>query len=127
MYRMKLWDEDKWDIHSSGYSSSKHGDFSDKKYNEHKYDKEKDISSDYSRKDEETEKEKKKQSDADASEKEDAKEVKEEELPLKAAEQIYSEKKYETKRAEKKKDASTIEDAIKKAIEEEKKVIVMDN
>ena len=39
MYKMKLWDEDKWNIHSSGYhSSSKYGNLtSDDKKEDKKY------------------------------------------------------------------------------------------
>jgi len=56
---------------------------------------------------------------------EDKKELKEEDIPFKAANQVFSENK-EKPKAEKKKDLSSIDDAIKKAIEQEKKVIVMD-
>ena len=43
MYKMNLWDEDKWNIHSSSYSSSKYSDIShhdgqdNLKYHEQKY------------------------------------------------------------------------------------------
>ena len=55
-------------------------------------------------------------------------EVKTEELPIKAAKQIFSERNQslEPKNIEKKKEVKTIEDAIKKAIDEEKKIIVID-
>lgn len=53
-------------------------------------------------------------------------EVKEDEIPFEAAKQIFDEKRHEAKTIEKKKDVKTIEEAIKKAIEEEKKVIVID-
>ena len=65
MYKAKLWDENKWNIHSSGYNSSKYSAFSDgkkddKKYSEQKYgQKEGDVSSDYVRKQDEKEKESK--------------------------------------------------------------------
>ncbi|MBI2655555.1 hypothetical protein HYX06_03980 [Candidatus Woesearchaeota archaeon] len=133
MYKAKLWDEDKWNIHE-GYKSSKYGSItpSDKKeskaYHEQKYGSEKDISSDYMKKEDAKEKEESKK-DALFEELEEEKkkeEVKEEELPFKAAKQIFSEHKNEPKREPGKKDKSTIEDAIKKAIEDEKKVIMMD-
>ena len=133
MYKTKLWDEDKWNIHE-GYKSSKYGSIaaSDKKegkaYHEQKYGSEKDISSDYMKKEDAKEKEESKK-DALFEELEEEKkkeEVKEEELPFKAAKQIFSEHKNEPKKEPGKKDKSTIEDAIKKAIEDEKKVIMMD-
>ena len=118
MYHAKLWDEDKWNIHSQSYSSSKYGSvFSedkkeDKKYHEQKYGQaDKEVSSDYMKKDE-------------AKEKED---IKEDDIQFKAAKQVFSEQQHEMKKPARKKDINTIEDAIKKAIEEEKKVIVMDN
>ena len=170
MYKMKLWDEDKWNIHSSTYNSSKYANTGlddkkdDKKYHEQKYgSKEKNVGSDYLRKQDEKEKEDKEKNptlfDELEEEKNEKEEVKEAEIPFKAAKQVFDEtrenqrnaselvansltttrfsgprkfnefspEKYETKKTEVKKDLKTIEDAIKKAIEEEKNVIVMDN
>jgi hypothetical protein len=128
MYKAKLWDEDKWDIHSNSYGS-KHNFTEDKKYNEQKYgSKEKGIGSDYMRREEDKDKEEKTGilEDLEEEKKEvEEKEIKEEDIPLKAAKEIFSESKHEPK-IEQKKDIKTIEDAIKKAIEEERKVIVMD-
>ncbi len=131
MYKIKLWDEDKWNIHSSSYNSSKYKDIpddkkEDKKYHEQKYGKEKDDDPDYIKNKEKREKDDKKDIVDEPDEKK-GEEIKEEEIPLKAAKQIFSEKKHEAKKAENKKDIKTIEDAIKKAIEEEKKVIIADN
>ena len=136
MYRGKLWDEDKWNIHE-GYKSSKYGSIlpSEKKdgklYHEQKYgSSEKNLSSDYMRKEDTKEKEENKK-DALFEELEEEKKskenVKEEDIQFKAAKQIFVEHRDEIKKESNKKDKSTIEDAIKKAIEEEKKVIMMDN
>ena len=137
MYKIKLWDEDKWNIHSSSYNSSKYsstlsdGKKNDRKYNEQKYgQKEMDISSDYIKKQDEKEKDDKDKTSIfeDLEEgKNEKPEMKEDEVTFMAAKQVFNEKRYEIKKAERKKDIDSIEDAIKKAIEEEKKVIVMDN
>ena len=136
MYHAKLWDEDKWNIHSSSYNSSKYGNIissdkkEDKKYHEQKYGQaDKDVSSDYMKKDEAREKDEKKKDNLfeELEEKKEKEELKEDEIQLKAAKQVFSEQQREIKKTARKKDISTIEDAIKKAIEEEKKVIVMDN
>ena len=137
MYHAKLWDEDKWNIHSQSYSSSKYGSvFSedkkeDKKYHEQKYGQAaKEVSSDYMKKDEAKEKDERKQDDLFEELKEEKKEkedLKEDDIQFKAAKQVFSEHQREMKKQARKKDINTIEDAIKKAIEEEKKVIVMDS
>lgn len=138
MYKVKLWDEDKWDIHSGSYSPSKYGSaFSDdkkddKKYHEQKYgQKEKDVSSDYMKRQDEKEKEEKDRSHGIFEEMEEEKdrkqELKEEEIPLKAARQVFDEGRHGLKKTSGRKDVKTIEDAIKEAIEEEKKVIIIDN
>lgn len=138
MYKIKLWDEDKWNIHSSSYNSSKYGNLTsedkkeDKKYHEQKYgSKEKDVSSDYMRKEDAKEKDDKDKTPEIFDNLEEGKnknqEIKEDEIPIKAAKQVFNESRYEAKKAEEKKDVKTIEDAIKKAIEEEKKVIILDN
>jgi len=135
MYRMKLWDEDKWNIHSSSYNSSKYSNLAsddkkeDKKYHEQKYDaKEKDASSDYLRKQEDKDKEDKNPSHFDELVEDEKKEQKigDDELTFKAAKQVFDEKRHEPQKAKVKKDIKTIEDAVKKAIEEEKQVIIMD-
>ncbi len=137
MYRTKLWDEDKWDIHSSSYNSLKYsnslgdGRNDDKAYHEQKYGSgDKDLSSDYMKKEGAKEEEEKKKGELseELEEKKKGEPVKEEEIPFKAAEQIFSQRQFEEmKKPGKKKDRNTIEDAIKKSIEEEKKVIIMDN
>jgi len=131
MYKAKLWDEDKWDIHSKGYNSSKYNAGAgkdDKKYHEQAYgSKEKDPSSDYMRKEDSKEKEDKKKEELfDAAEEKKKEEIKEEDIPFRAARQVFNEMQKEMKKPAQKKDVNSIEDAIKKAIEEEKKVIVMD-
>mgnify|MGYP001558798682 CR=1 FL=1 len=137
MYKAKLWDEDKWNIHSNSYNSSKYTNiFSDDKkedikYHEQKYGQsEKSLSSDYIRKEEQGDKEENKAEgifEHLEEEKNERQDIKEEEIPFKAAKQVFGEGGYETKKTEVRKDTKTIEDAIKKAIEEEKKVIIMDS
>lgn len=135
MYKAKLWDEDKWDIHSSSYSFSKHeggisDDKKDVKYHEQKYGAEdKNPSSDYMKKEEAGDKDENKEKDVFdfEEEKKENNKIDEEEIPFKAAKQIFDEKKHEANKPEQKKEIKTIEEAIKKAIEEEKKVMIMDN
>ena len=128
-------DEDKWNIHSGSYNSSKYSSGASKdekkimEYHEQKYgSKEKNTSSDYMRREDAKDKEEKKQDVFDSLEedKKEQQELKEDEIPFKAAKQIFDEKKHYDKKNAGKKDTKTIEDAIKKAIDEEKKVIVMD-
>ena len=133
MYKAKLWDEDKWDIHSSSYGSSKYSKTiindksDDKKYNEQKYGaKEKDVSSDYIRKEEREKEEKENANIFDNLEEKSNQEIKEDEIPFKAAKQVFAENQ-QNKIMTKKKEIKTIDEAIKKAIEEEKKVIIIDN
>ncbi|MBI2101250.1 hypothetical protein HYT53_01450 [Candidatus Woesearchaeota archaeon] len=135
MYKAKLSEEDKWNIHSEGYHSSKYAGSppdrkDDKKYHEQKYGPGgKDPSSDYMRKEEQKEKDEKKATDAfDLEEEKKEKEaIDEKEIPFKAARMVFEEGREEARNAPKKKDAKTIEDAIKKAVEDEKKVIMMDS
>ena len=129
MYKTKLWDEDKWNIHSNNYSNTFSDDRKDdKKYNEQKYgSKEKNDSSDYMRKEEEREKEEKNTILESEEEKNEKKEIKDEDIPLQAAKEIFDEHKHEAKKTEEKKNISSIEEAIKNAIDEEKKVIAMDD
>lgn len=137
MYKAKLWDEDKWNIHSSSYNSSKYESIfaedkkEDRKYHEQKYGSgEKSISADYMRKEEQRDKEENKAEgifEHLEEEKNEKQELKEDEITFKAAKQVFNSAKYETKKAEGRKDAKTIDDAIKKAIEYEKEVIIMDS
>ena len=76
---------------------------------------------------EEEEKEKSTNFAEDADEEKREQKIDEDEMPFRAAKQLFNEKKFETKREGPKQDVKTIEDSIKKAIEEEKKVIVMDS
>ena len=131
MYKAKLWDEDKWDIHSEGYNSSKYNAGAgkdEKKYHDRTYNsKEKDLSFDYIKKEDSKEKEDKKKEELfDAAEEKKKEEIKDEEIPFRAARQVFNEMQKEMKKPAQKKDVSSIEDAIKKAIEEEKKVVVME-
>ena len=126
MYHAKIWDEDKLNIHSKSYGSSKYGNIfaegmdkhEDKRYNEQKYgSKENNASSDYMRKQDEKEKDEKKQDVFDELEVEkNEKEIKEEELPFRAAKQMFSEKQHEAIKFRQKKDINSIEDAIKKLL-----------
>lgn len=119
MYKAKLWDEDKWNIHSQSYGSSKYTNlFSEDKKDEKKYHEQK-----YGAK--EKDEEKKEAFDTLEEEKKESEEIKEDEIPFKAAKQVFEESKHEPKKS--RKDINSIEEAIKKAIEEEKKVVVMDN
>jgi hypothetical protein len=153
MYKIKLWDEDKWNIHSSSYNPSKYGNSAaadksgeGKAYHEQKYGSEgKSLSSDYLKK--EGDKQDKSLSESNNAntgigdspefllndEQKLGQKAEEEELPFKAAKQIFKENKNPKNatnsflpESKSKTDVKTIEDAIKKAIEEEKKVIVMD-
>ena len=137
MYHAKLWDEDKLDIRSSSYGSSKYGNIfshdeqkKDAKYHEQKYgQKEGDVSSDYMKKEDAKEKDEKKTDSLFDSIEEEKKEneLKDEEIPFKAAKQVFNESQREPNKTDKKKDLRTIEDAIQKAIEGEKSVIIMDS
>ena len=134
MYRTKIWDEDKWDIHFGSYNSSRYGNSfmgkkDEKKYHEQKYGaQEKDVSSDYARKEgrEMEDKERKLHIFDDLkAENNQKQESTDEELPFKAAKLLFEKERRNERQATRKKDISTIEDAIKKAIEEEKKIIIV--
>ena len=136
MYKAKLWDEDKWNIHSSSYNSSKYSASTDskkddKKYNEQKYgQKEENVSSDYIKKQDQKDKDDKDKANIFEDfegEKKEKPEITDEDIPFKAAKQVFNESKHEAKKAEKRNNIRTIEDAIKKVIEEEKKIIIMDS
>ena len=128
MYKTKFWQEDKWDVHSSGYhtsryehSESKHEGYSKQEYGS----KDGNLSSDYMKKQDAREDEKK-ESIFEAEEGSKKEELKEEDIPFKAAKEVFNETRHEQKKIQTKKDVKTIDDAIKKAIEKEKKVIMMD-
>ena len=131
MYKAKLWDEDKWNIHSGSYNSSKDILLSDdKKYDKQEYGlKEKGVSSDYMRREELKERDDKEKEMlfGESEEINEKQEIEEDEIQFRAAKQIFNAKGFGSKKIKQKKETSTIEDAIKKAIEEEKKVIVMGN
>lgn len=136
MYKAKLWDEDKWNIHSQSYNSSKYGNIfsegkkEDKKYHEQKYGSEKDAKSDYMRKEEQKDADDKKINsmfDDVEEQKSEKQELKDEDVTFKAAKQIFNENRFSEKKPEPKKDLKTIDDAIKKAIEDEKKVFIAEN
>lgn len=117
MYQSKSWDDD---THSGGYkSSSKYSSNSPegKKsiYGQHKNSSEKKNSEYSSQKNMRQMPQKPSQKDT----------VREEEIPLIAAQQIFNESQNEAKISSKK-ETKTIEEAIKKAIEDEKNVFVMD-
>lgn len=135
MYKAKLWDEDKWNIHSGSYGSSKYsfsgGKGDEKAYNEQKYGaKGKNVSSDYMRKEERAGEEKENANILEDLEEENkAQEIKEEEIQFKAARQVFAESRQNLadRITAKKREIKTIDEAIKKAIEEEKKVVIMDD
>jgi len=134
MYRAKLWDEDKWNIHASHDSSKYSSVVSEKKdieYHEQKYgQQEKDISSDYMKRDNKENKDDEIHSgsalDNLEEEKKESKEITEDEIKVTAAKQVFNETKNEIKKMADKKEVNTIEDAINRAIEGEKKVIIID-
>ncbi len=135
MYHAKIWDEDKLNFNSGSYSGKKYGSIfsedkkEEKKYHEQKYGSdEKSASGDYMKKEDLKEKDDKKKDDLwdSLEEGKKDKEIKDEEITFRAAKQVFSESMAD-KKIEGKKDISSIEDAIKKAIEEEKKVILMDS
>ena len=129
MYKTRPLNEDK--SNSSNASSSLYSAFtSDKKYHEHGYGvKEHNPASDYLRREEPREKEKNENTLFDEIEdniqESKAEDMKEEEIPLKAAKELFEENPKQAKKE--RKDIKTIEDAIKNAIEEEKKAIIMDD
>ena len=131
-------DEEKWDIHKSSYKGGgyKSDDKKEKEQvykNEQQYgaDKkeEEGIKSDYVRKEEGKEEEKKDKLTETVEQEEKYKNNKEEDgehLQIKAAEEISQEVAEQPKKTEKRKNIKTIEDAITKAVKEEKEVVVLD-
>ena len=132
MYHAKIWDEDKLNIHAS-YSSSNYGNIfanndkkEDKQYHEQKYANDKDVSSDYIKNKEQAEKEEDKKHEIFDGIEEKNPEIKDDDIKFAAARQVFQQMNAQ-KEIEPKKGINSIEDAIKKAIEAEKKVIIMDN
>jgi hypothetical protein len=138
MYKSNLWEEDKGSVvknyGSSSYDSGE-GGAKDIKY--HESDSAKygsgDVSSDYRKNEESDEKRDEEKKDIFGEEEEENKKedkITDEEIPFRAAKQVFAEAKMHEMIKEKKtrkKDKNSIEDAIKKAIDQEKKVIIMDN
>ena len=135
MYKSKLWDEDKWNIHSEGYNSSKYSNSpkDDVNYHEQKYGDNKDVSSDYMKKEEQEKKDDKKEKsflESIDDEKKEQKKDEDDDIKIKAAKLVFDERAFAKKddlKKEKKENLESIDEAIKKAIEDEKKVFVMDN
>ena len=136
MYKSKNWDEDKLDIHSSGYGSSKYGSTSsgnDKGYHSAKYGSEgKSASSDYHRNEKREDDEKKPDVFSNLIDEKPGKKYEksnEEDVQFKAAKQVFSEHMMDAQKKERetRKDIKSIEDAIKMAIESEKNAIISDN
>lgn len=128
MYKTKLWDEDKWDIHSSNsskYNSAKYESvFSDKNknesgmYHEQKYGAGGSGSSDYIRNDANKEREEKAADILDDFEEKKEIGAKEEQREEKPKPNVSNQLPNEAKDVKKHQpDFSSIEDAIKKAIE----------
>ena len=132
MYTSKLWDEDKWNIHSSSYSSQKYGSaISEKKESSEYHHKSyglKDSNSDYFRKQNEDNLSKKQKEQTEESEEETAQDIKEEDIHFRAARQIFNKESIPQKNSTKR-EFYSIEDAVKqaisKAIKEEKELIVV--
>ena len=134
MYHANNWDEDKLNIQTASFSHSKYGSiFSSDSKNEIKYHEQKygefdsGPSGDYMKLEKGQDADEKKKDLLEFEEEKKADKITEEELPFRAATQIFSEQKQEIRAFQKKSDKSTIEDAITRAISQEKKVIFMDN
>ena len=121
MYHTKLWDEDKWNIHSKSYNAQKYSNVPSEERKEHKLYHEQKYGV--------QEKNENKSSEADFENFEEQKsnEEKEDDIQIKAAKQLFGEGKFKAKKSPEKKAFKTIEEAVKKAIEVEKKVIIMEN
>ncbi len=137
------WEQNKWNIHSSGYQSN--GSYSpgekedafDYKLNE-KYNSEKnkdEIGKDYQRKQEEKEKKEEEEKEdplAEAIEQEikpkydKDNEIDDVAIQKKAADEIAHEIKLQPEKQKRKKNVRSIEEAINKAIKENKEIIVLD-
>ncbi len=121
------WNTEKLD-HSYAASNSNAGDFkSDFKYNESRYGSDdKSSSQDYSRKDEESKMDGKKSGLEESFSEQKKDDIQDDEIPFHAARQVFSGQKFEQKIA-RKHSKKSIEDAIRKAIEEERNVVIADN
>ena len=127
MYKSN-WDTEKL---SHSYKASKyqheHKEGEKEKYHDAKYGADEPGKSDYMRLDQQKKKEDEKKDDFfNQLEDDKKKEQKEEDIQFKAAKQIFNEHKDEPAKAQKKKEVNSIEEAIKKAVEDEKKVIILD-
>jgi len=125
MYKAN-WDTEKL---QHGYKSAKYGqEHAEKeKYHDQKYGSSEDNKTDYMRLDQQKKKDDEKKEDLLAQLEEGKKEdKKDEDIQFKAARQIFNEHKDEPQKLQGKKNINSIEEAIKKAVEEEKKVIILD-
>lgn len=125
MYQPKPWEPSE---QHAGYNILL-GDKKDRKYRqEEKYGSEKGPGSEYNSNKGQKEKDEKKGSFfEEAEEQKKNEEMKEEDIPFRAAKQVFAETMKEQHTKEhKKKSISSIEEAIRKAIEDEKKIIMMD-
>src|SRR3989338_8355947 len=128
--RKDMLDEDKWNIHSSGYRQEKYGSGKGESSEKHKHEhyrakKEKEdysAADDYRKKEDE---EKKEEEDKGPSIEDTVKE--EHEVFKIAAKQVAQEFQKEGEKVKtKRKDNKSIEDAINKAVKEEKETIIVD-
>ncbi|MBS3132021.1 hypothetical protein J4212_06310 [Candidatus Woesearchaeota archaeon] len=143
MYKPNIWDEDKWNIHSSGYG--KHDSPSDKAgYHEgghysHEKDKDKYGANDlYSKNEKKDEDEKKKEDDEetiddavkeeDKKKEEEKKQQEEEDVFKLASKQLTPAMQLEGSKPEKKaRKNKSIEEAISKAVKQEKETVILDH
>ena len=136
MYHADIWDHEKLDGKSGYSSNSKYGSIfsegkkDDLKYNDSKYGSESESNSDYFKKQDLKEDDKKEKENTGLWEQvEDKKQnlgESEQDLPKKAAQEIFNETQKEMKDTKSKKNSKSIEEAIQKAIKQEKDVIMMD-
>lgn len=117
LYKTNLWDDGKWNPHPNSYSSSKYGGNPSS---------EKSAASDYMRKGDNKSKDASFPIFSPEAEEEKKGYMQKEDETIKAP-KTASGIRHETKGKESKKDVKTIDDAIKKAIEDEKKAIVINN
>ena len=124
MYQPKPWEQGE---QHAGYGILMGGKKDKKYHHQDKYDSEKGPGSEYNSNKGSKEKDEKKESLFEEEEQKKNEEIKEEDIPFRAAKQVFAEtmKEQQTK-DHKKKNLSSIDEAIKKAIEDEKKIIMMD-
>ena len=139
--RKDMFEEDKWNIHSSGYSTEKYGSEKsdmgeDYKHEQYGANKEKDDykeAEDYRKSDEKEEKKKEEEENEpsieDTVKKEEKKEEEEQDVFKIAAQEIgqgmQQEEEKDTK--PKKKEHKSIEEAVNKAIKQEKETVIVDD